>query len=190
MHLGTPCSSFSRARRGVPGSPGGPLRTKQFPSGLPGLPHDDDHKVNVGNTLASFSAEVVKTCLKQGTLCSLENPRFSFLWDFPDIENICRYGEAALFDFCCFGTAWKKPTKFMFWNSFGTSSINRLCQTSLEGGHKICSRTGRRHQILEGKAPGGKSWTCVAEPYPHRLVKHLCNHINEMYDPLPSSTHV
>eukprot|EP00972_Heterocapsa_arctica_P022513 3310733-Heterocapsa_arctica.AAC.1 len=45
IHLGTPCSSFSTARRGKPGSPGGPLRTVAHPMGLPGLPEKDALKV-------------------------------------------------------------------------------------------------------------------------------------------------
>ena len=49
VFLGTPCSSWSLARRGPPGSHWGPLRSKERPMGLENLSEADLKKVAVGN---------------------------------------------------------------------------------------------------------------------------------------------
>eukprot|EP00972_Heterocapsa_arctica_P075071 11077880-Heterocapsa_arctica.AAC.1 len=58
MHLGTPCTSLSRARD----APGGPpqLRSNEFPWGLSGLRPCDEQKVLVGNVLARFSCHLCR----------------------------------------------------------------------------------------------------------------------------------
>ena len=38
VHIATPCSSFSQARKGRPGAAGGPLRSTSSPHGLAGFP--------------------------------------------------------------------------------------------------------------------------------------------------------
>lgn len=53
--LGTPCASWSRARRGIPGSPGGPLRSEAHITGLVCLPPADQTKVRLGNRTAEAS---------------------------------------------------------------------------------------------------------------------------------------
>ena len=50
--LGTPCSSFSPARKGRPGDPGGPLRTRPQPWGLAGLPQKDRDNARYCNSSA------------------------------------------------------------------------------------------------------------------------------------------
>jgi hypothetical protein len=50
--LGTPCSSFSRARDRPGGPP--PLRSNAFVLGLPSLSEKDAQKVQLGNKLMRF----------------------------------------------------------------------------------------------------------------------------------------
>lgn len=70
--LGTPCNSWSRARE-IPGGPP-PLRSGDFPLGLPGLRRADADKVRIGNELARFSAQLFRTCRTLGVPCAIENP--------------------------------------------------------------------------------------------------------------------
>ena len=49
VHLGTPCTSFSVARRGRIGDPLGPLRSIASPMGLPNRSNIDQVKIDVGN---------------------------------------------------------------------------------------------------------------------------------------------
>ena len=58
IHLGTPCTSFSRARRGNPP----PLRNNQNILGLPNLSDKDQSIVDNGNTFMRFSFEVLQIC--------------------------------------------------------------------------------------------------------------------------------
>ena len=58
--FGTPCSSWSSARRGVPGTPGGPMRTKLYPMGLPNLSPADQHRVTIGNRTLLATLQIIR----------------------------------------------------------------------------------------------------------------------------------
>lgn len=57
--LGTPCTSWSRARRGPPGSAWAPIRNNQHVLGFPELPPRDQEKIEAGNRTAEVSAQIV-----------------------------------------------------------------------------------------------------------------------------------
>lgn len=56
--LGTPCTSFSMARRGRPPA----LRSRQFPWGVGGLSEEDQERVRLGNILAKRSLAIFREC--------------------------------------------------------------------------------------------------------------------------------
>eukprot|EP00959_Pyramimonas_sp_CCMP1952_P402489 8434570-Pyramimonas_sp.AAC.1 len=64
-----------------------------------------------------------------------------------------------------FGTHWRSRTSIVCWNA----QCDLLQPLSAQCHGPTCVFSGKRHQTLEGRAPGGKLWTQVAEPCPHRL---------------------
>ena len=166
VHLGTPCTTCSRARRGKHGRADGPLRSKAHPWGLPGLPQELREQLRVGNKLIRVSLAVIDLCCRLGIPVSMENPRSSFLWSLPAVRARLRRPGADLIslDYCAYGTAWQKGTRFATWNA-DLSSLSRRCGRR-DG---ICGWTGRKHWVLEGPCPGGGRMTKLAEPYPRAL---------------------
>ena len=72
VHLGTPCSSFSVARKDDGGPP--PLRSQSSPTGLPGLSAVDQTKVLLGNLLLQKSVQVIRHAARFHVDWSIENP--------------------------------------------------------------------------------------------------------------------
>jgi hypothetical protein len=169
--LGPPCSSWSLARRGVPGSPGGPLRTREHIMGLPGLPDTDRQKVRLGNRTMRAAAAIMQAARAAGVPASLENPASSRMFHSPPLARLGRSPEAqiATADFCQYGARWRKRTKILAVNVGDVSRLERRCS----GRHGICSRTKKAHLILEGSCTDGRPWTLVAQPYPQPYATAL-----------------
>ena len=88
VHLGTPCSSFSRAReRG--GGPGA-LRSDDHPLGRPGFKSIDQLQVTNGNRLARFSFTIQQLCYSLGVAACMENPAASRIWQMPQALRLCQ----------------------------------------------------------------------------------------------------
>ena len=85
VHIATPCSSFSGARRGKIGAPGGPLRSKATPMGVEGLSAIDAGKVVLGNKMLAVTTSLVALCRAHGIPVTVENPRRSRLWWTPSM---------------------------------------------------------------------------------------------------------
>jgi len=75
-HMGTPCSSFTRARRNDGGPP--PIRDNDHLDGLPGLTDADQAKVNLGNQCLQVSAKLADSA-HPDTVSTVENPLNSML---------------------------------------------------------------------------------------------------------------
>ena len=93
FHLGVPCGTASRAReRPLPAhhvlaaKPPQPLRSPEFPLGLPTLPADskDSWRVRTANVLYRFSYRLLLHCCSSGIACSVENPTNSLFWQVLD----------------------------------------------------------------------------------------------------------
>ena len=76
IHFGTPCSSFSLARKKDGGPP--PLRDQQHLWGLSHLSDSDRQKVLMGNKFMQLTADIIQLCHSHGVGWSLENPAGSF----------------------------------------------------------------------------------------------------------------
>ena len=167
--LGTPCTSWSRARRWDGNGPG-PLRDDhEFLLGLPGLSHKDQLKVSQGNVLMRFTAKVFRICLKYNIPVALENPHTSRLWLTSPIKHLLyhKQTEWGFTDFCQDGMPFRKRTRLL-WANVDLRSALRPCQ----GPRGVCSRTHERHQQLVGSR-GGQFLTLLAQPYPHGLCRRL-----------------
>lgn len=177
-HLGTPCHSLSRARD----RPGGPprLRSDQQPLGLPDLRPGDQLKVTQENRLMRFSCRVLLLALQLHIPFTLENPRHSRLWFCPGVQNImCRRAiDTVDVTFCAFGTAWKKPTKFLGIHLDLSLLRPYSCVGTKRG---ICAHTGCPHIPLMGQHPSGVWMTKVAEPYPLVLCRKLAQFFYNTY---------
>ena len=84
VFLAPPCGTASAARNiqraDDPMLPQ-PLRSKEFPDGLPSLSGFDFLRVEQSNILYDFSATVYDLCCEFDKLCICENPRDSLFWE-------------------------------------------------------------------------------------------------------------
>ena len=135
VSAGPVCSSFSCA---VTPS----WRSKEFPAGRPGLKTCQADKVRHGNAMLEFVLNVVVLCERLGIVYIIENPLNSWMWAQPAWEGCTSRGRSWDFicDYCVFGTAWKKPTRFRTNGQLG-------------GQRMRCSRD-HRHLALRGRVAG------------------------------------
>ena len=160
VHLGPPCSTFSRAR--LPS-----LRSNGHPWGIPGLSKKEKEIVNDGSLMCLVAVEVAKRCLEAGVGFSLENPATSMMWVFPPMQEFLEKAGVIVvtLDYCQFGEEWRTSTKIMT-NVPELIDLGRRCS-----GRGVCSRTRLPHQVLRGMAPCGLPWTRVACAYPKEMCK-------------------
>ena len=166
--LGTPCTSWSRARRNDGRGPP-PLRSNEALWGLPGLSDQDQERVREGNALARFSLRVFDICHRFGIPVGLENPATSRLWLVPQMQRLLDQPNVQLSvtDYCQDGMAWRKRTKVLS-THVDFRSVPRLCM----GKHGFCSRTHHKHVQLSGTC--GKGFlTRVAQPYPRNFCRRV-----------------
>ena len=113
VHLGPPCGTSSRARDIRPGPP--PLRSSEFPEGLPCLHGVNLRRVQAANSLYQLSAEVFRYCMESGTLCTVENPERSYMWETKYFTSLSQdqLKYQALLHHCMFGSSRKKSTRLL-----------------------------------------------------------------------------
>ena len=75
VHLAPVCGTASRAReiRRFPTDPK-PMRSNEFPHGLPDLSEDDKFRVELANSLFQFACEIFLLASSLGVLATMENP--------------------------------------------------------------------------------------------------------------------
>ena len=112
--LGTPCTTWSRARRGG-GSGPPPIRTNEHIWGLPHLSDCDQNKINKGNLMLKFSAYIFRLCIRHKVAVALENPHSSMLWQTPQMKYLLQHREvdSDYTDFCQEGCLFRKRTRIM-----------------------------------------------------------------------------
>lgn len=169
--LGTPCSSWSLARRGRAGRRGGPLRkVGKFILGHPdslGRP-DDEAKIKLGNDVLRSTVAIIRACAANAIPVALENPAASRLWHGPGMAELRRHVACreVRVDFCAFGAAWRKPTRVLTWHCGPLECLQRRCK----GRGGLCGRTKRPHIILQGRSKSGQLRTSAASPYPREFA--------------------
>ena len=88
VHLAPPCGTSSRARerpmKGVSKAPQ-PLRSEEFPLGLPSLSPADKARVSSANSIYKLAVEIMCYCSQNNILASFENPRSAWTWKACDI---------------------------------------------------------------------------------------------------------
>ena len=113
IHSGPPCGTSSRARerpipkhlklKGVPEPR--PLRTDQYPLGVPTLAGTDLLRVQSANSIYSFVLELFIDRHSKGLKFSLENPSTSIFWMIPAAVSLQNMPGVYVYDFqqCCHG---------------------------------------------------------------------------------------
>jgi hypothetical protein len=160
--LGTPCSSFSLARRGRAGSPGGPLRTiGRFIRGHPAALKRplDRKKIRLGNLCAKVTAKLAESAHENRIPWAIENPAGSRLWHVPAIQRLSQRQqvERRVACMCAYGRPYKKPTAVLAGLCHGPG-LRRPCPGCEE------------HVILQGS-----SRTSEAQVYPVSFAQEAAN---------------
>jgi hypothetical protein len=170
--LATPCSTWSRARRGPRDrrGPPPPLRSTQYPAGLPDLTPEERPAVELGNRQVYNTCRIIRACLAQEVPVGLENPGQSLMWSFGPLARLRRQRSCREhnLNMCQFGTLWAKPTKLLTWGCCEEPVLDSRCQ----GRGGICSRTGKPHVQLSGL--GLRTFlTSSAAAYPPTLASAI-----------------
>ena len=172
VFLATQCTSWSRARRGPTGSSWAAIRSNQHILGMPHLNEDNTQKIKLGNKQMNLTASIIRTCIRLGTPCMLENPVSSMMWRAPPIAHLAfaKCCSSHVLDQCQFGARWRKRTKLLAWHA---PTCLDLCKTCT-GKHGICSYSHKPHIILQGTCQTSKTlWTKIAQEYPRRLCSRI-----------------
>ena len=89
VHFAPPCGTASAARnirrRFIDPKP---LRSAEFPEGLPGLSGIDKIRVDLANELYSFVAKAIVKLEDMGISFSVENPSNSLMWQTKWFKNV------------------------------------------------------------------------------------------------------
>ena len=130
VHLGTPCGTASRARErpvapalqamGVPNPP--PLRSAQFPLGMPNLSGIHQVKIESANKLHRLAVEILVYCHRRNIVVSVENPANSWLWAAlvkitmelsVEVRHVLNALEKVEFQTCCHGSTRRRHTGWL-----------------------------------------------------------------------------
>ena len=140
IHLAPACGTASKARekklwnfRNKGFKVPGPLRSKAKPMGIDNLAGLDKIRTESANIVYSATAVIIKFCILNSILCSLENPENSLFWDYPEIDEILReyVGFSAYFHHCMHGGTRNKKTRW--WSS---EDVFNPLSVFCDGNHK------------------------------------------------------
>ncbi|CAE8629437.1 unnamed protein product, partial [Polarella glacialis] len=154
VHMGTPCTVWSRARHGLTNL----ARARA--------------KETVGVELALFSVAVARLASSLDIWWSIENPRSSRLWNFHPVSQLLQLPHTRWFhwDMCQYDSPNKKPTAIMT-NCPSLAGLARACQ----GGHKhLVLRGTERVRLLDGLTVT-RNKTAGAGVYPVPLCRRWCS---------------
>lgn len=150
VHMGTPCTVFSRARHF--------LRNLEKAR----------ERERTGLEFALFTAEVITVCNRYGIHWSLENPRNSRLFEVPFLQQLLQSSMVTRVDlgFCQFGEPFKKPTS-LFTTCSPLSSLSRHCNhrrhsTVLRGSERVMV-DGKWTTQPRTRRAGAYPWMLVSE---------------------------
>ena len=155
--LGTPCSSWSRARHDING---GAPRSKKHIWEVPNISAADLIRVAFGSLTLRVSVRIISKCFQTGAPVLLESCSTSLIFDAPPLLRLW-----CVPDYCQYCTQWGKRTNVLVWRADATHAPISHCQ----GRSSVYSRSHKHHVVLKGLHPSLHiPWTKVAEPYPER----------------------
>ena len=110
VHFGTPCTTFSRARRDDGGPP--PIRSPEYLNGIPGIPVDDQSRVDMGTEFLDITISLAALATEFDAAWTIENPLSSMMWLMPQMIELQANLAAAKVEMhmCAYGALSMKPT--------------------------------------------------------------------------------
>ena len=167
--MGTPCVSWSRARRGGGSGPPALRDSHDGLYGLSGLSEKDTQKVLLGNQLMRVSTRLAKLAAAQNIQCVIENPASSRMWLTSEMKGLARFSfHAFQCSFCGYGTPWQKNTCLF---AFKAPGLQDVFKCRMKNGR--CGFSGKHHEQLVGKNDRGEFRTRIAQPYPALFCSHV-----------------
>ena len=177
VHFAPSCGTASRARERplkslekkgfrIPK----PLRSDEFPLGVPGLQGTDKLRTETANITYARTAELATMLHEWGITISIENPLNSIFWLVPDIVTLLSRvaGFETVFDHCCHGGMRDKST--MWWsNRDWFVTLSQRC----DGSH---NHAKWNPQLIDGKLVFP---THQEASYPILLCQRLASIIKE-----------
>ena len=149
IHLGTPCTAWSRARHNI----------QNFRKAR--------RKEHQAVATALFTCRVIQECLKRGISFSLENPFSSRLWQFGPLVELMKNKSIRFvtWDMCQYGMPYKKQTTIMT-NEKALSMLERTCSKN----HQHTQLRGSTRAKIDGQWKTINK-TSLAGAYPPELCK-------------------
>eukprot|EP00435_Cladocopium_sp_Y103_P023589 s953_g5.t1 len=135
--LAPPCGTSSKAGniplrnkhgRRVRGPP--PLRSHQYPEGLPGLSGVSRKRVKQANILYEFCRRIMDICAELNILCIVENPESSFFWVTKFMHPKPESFEWHIVHACMYGSKRLKKTALLI--NFLAPNLTLKCDNSHE----------------------------------------------------------
>ena len=182
--LAPPCGTASKAKD-IPafdslGNPISlPLRSNEFPDGLPDLPSHQRNRVLAANKLYALVTRIICLCEDLRIPWILENPANSYMWLTSPLQSLPKFSSVC-FHNCMYGGSRPKLTKLLF-HGLDLSPLHVLCDDS------------HRHLPWKVQGPSGPEFqTAIERAYPKDLCKaivqltlHYC--IRRGFQDIPSS---
>ena len=132
IHLAPVCGTASRARdiRRFDDDPK-PLRSPQWPEGLPDLAPKDQERVSLANRLFEAACDFFLLACSKGVLVTMENPKNSYFWDTKWVVRLLDTVATYTGDFqvCMLGGKRDKWTRILA-NFKEISAMNICCDKS------------------------------------------------------------
>jgi hypothetical protein len=133
IFLAPPCGSASRARQiplkrkfGSKRNGPRPLRTDQFPNGIPNLNPSELSRVSLANQLYHLTAKLVKWAVEFGIIFVVENPQFSLFWATTFWTEVAHLAMYSILHSCQYGGLRKKKTMLAF-NADEFLPVSAMC---------------------------------------------------------------
>jgi hypothetical protein len=182
VHLGVPCGTSSRAReiRTCATDPP-PLRSEEWPEGLPRLPPREAARVETANKIYQFAASVILLCNELGKDWTLEQPHRSLFWKTKYWRSVEQHLDPVFvkFDHCMYKGS--RPKRTMVAGSFA----------SLKGLETFCD--GQHAHLPWGRTPHGFA-TAEEVQYPLELCRAwgaiVAEHVKETWPDLSEVPHL
>lgn len=174
---GPPCETFTVARQ-QEGGPR-PLRSADFPLGIPGLTQKEWNQLCISDRLLRFLLDVLVALAMMGFSGFLEHPQFptwhakgspASIWSMDAIRYLKNLGcfTVVSFDQCVVGAAGRKPTTLLLLRLPAVRDV-----LLKRGNFGRCNHPHGEHTALIGREADGTFHTAKAKVYPYGLNKVL-----------------
>ena len=191
---GPPCETFSAARH--QGNGPKPLRSSEFPWGMPNLRPCEWKQVMVGTRLLQFIFDMLLLLAQTGGCGFCEHPQYpvwllskqpSSIWSQPAVRalRLLHCFGVTSFDQCEFGADATKPTTILHLRL--PALRRRLMRGSTAG---RCSHGAGAHQRLSGRQEDGAFRTSKCKIYPQGLNRAIADAVFDQLCAVYAGCHI